>query len=145
MLSALGDFMHEVFEELVMSPDDAVVDAALAKYFASNFEDINVATGVALNHDACYKLAHDIRAQFTHRKLVSDKFIIATPADPTHRTGAGAVIHVFTALERGKGVKVTIVSVVRIEWVPKHGHEHGGQRQLVTESLIMNTEPYVAG
>ncbi|KAJ7612953.1 hypothetical protein DFH06DRAFT_1308013 [Mycena polygramma] len=112
MLSPISEFIHQVFEQLIISPDDAVATAALDNYFASNFEEINVATGAALDPAEYRKLVHSTRAQFTERKLVSDKFIIATPADDTHRSGAGAVIHVFTALEDGKRVTVTIVGVV---------------------------------
>ncbi|KAF7336369.1 hypothetical protein MVEN_02185400 [Mycena venus] len=143
MLSPLSDFIHDVFEQLVISPHDADATAALDTFFAPNFEEINVATGVVLDLAEYRKLVHSTRAQLTDRKLVSDKFILATPADPTHRTGGGAVIHVFTALQDGKRVTVTIVGVVRIEWVVdhKHGHQEGGSRRIVTESLIMNTSP----
>ncbi|KAJ7611519.1 hypothetical protein DFH06DRAFT_1147531 [Mycena polygramma] len=141
MLSPISEFIHEVFEQLIISPDDAVATAALDNYFASNFEEINVATGAALDPTEYRKLVLNTRTQFTERKLVSDKFIIATPADATNRSGAGAVIHVFTALEDGKRVTVTIVGVVRIEWISQQDHHHGGRRQIVTESLIMNTSP----
>jgi hypothetical protein len=89
------------------------------------------------------KLVYNTRSQFTDRRLVEDKFVLATPADPTHKTGAGAVIHVFTALQDGKRVTVTIVGVLRVEWIVdrRHRHPEGGSRRIVTESLIMNTSP----
>jgi len=35
MLSPLSEFIHDVFEQLVMSSDDAVATAALNEFFAS--------------------------------------------------------------------------------------------------------------
>jgi hypothetical protein len=68
---------------------------------------------VALDPREYRKLVDSTHAQFTERKLGDDNFVIATPADSTHRTQAGAVIHVFKALEDEKPVTVTIVGVLR--------------------------------
>jgi hypothetical protein len=38
MLSPLSDFIDEVFEQLIISPNDAVIMAALDEFFAPNLE-----------------------------------------------------------------------------------------------------------
>jgi hypothetical protein len=48
-------------------------------------------------------------------------------------------------VQDGQDVTVTIVAVLRIEWVQEqqhgHGHHHGGQgrREVVTEAFIAST------
>jgi hypothetical protein len=48
-------------------------------------------------------------------------------------------------VQDGQDVTVTIVAVLRIEWVQEqqhgHGHHHGGQgrREVVTEAFLVST------
>ncbi|KAJ7478342.1 hypothetical protein FB451DRAFT_1557036 [Mycena latifolia] len=122
-LSSLEAFIHEAFGQAAISPDDAVSEAAITKFWSAHVQENEVATS-----------SHFSLAGF--RKT----FVLATPADPSNRTGAVAATHVFTALQDGQAVTVTVVAVLRIKWVPEHGHHHnGGRREVVTESYVINT------
>lgn len=109
-------------------------------YFGSD-----VATSSHLSRAGFGKVVQGLRAQFLERKLIKETFVIATPADPSNKTGAVAATHVFSAVQDGQDVTVTIVAVLRIEWVQEqqhgHGHHHGGQgrREVVTEAFLVST------
>ncbi|KAJ7908889.1 hypothetical protein B0H13DRAFT_2015752 [Mycena leptocephala] len=105
----------------------------------------DVATSSHLSRAGFGKVVQGLRAQFLERKLIKETFVIATPADPSNKTGAVAATHVFSAVQDGQDVTVTIVAVLRIEWVQEqqhgHGHHHGGQgrREVVTEAFLVST------
>ena len=99
----------------------------------------DVATGAHLTLAGFRKLVKGLRAQFSDRKLLNETFIVATPADPSNKTGSIAATHVLSALQDGMPVIVTVVAVLRIEWVLEHGHHDGGRRLIETEAFITNT------
>ncbi|KAJ6592576.1 hypothetical protein B0H19DRAFT_1055283 [Mycena capillaripes] len=137
-LSPLSDFIHDAFLELALSPDDSVAEAVLKKVLSPHVQEGEVATSAVITRAQYIKLIQGIRAQFTDRRLASDTYVLATPADPTNRTGALATTHVLSALQDGKPVIVTLVGVMRIEWIHEDGHEHGGRREVVTEATLLN-------
>ncbi|KAJ6566091.1 hypothetical protein B0H19DRAFT_1257373 [Mycena capillaripes] len=137
-LSSLPDFIEEAFAQLI-SASDAEADAALTKFWSPHVQESDVATSSHISRAGFRKVVDTIRTQFAERKLVKDNFVVATPADASNRTGALAATHVFTALQDGKPVTVTVVAMLRIEWVHEEGHHHGGRREVVTEAFIINT------
>ncbi|KAJ7141789.1 hypothetical protein C8R43DRAFT_1017210 [Mycena crocata] len=141
ILSSLPDLVHEAFVAAVIQPDDALADAALHKFWSPHVQESDVATSSHFSLAGFHKLIYQIRSTFAARSLVNETFVVATPADPSNRTGAVAATHVFTGLQDGERVTVTVVAVLRIEWVYEHGHHRGGRRQVVTEAFIMSTKP----
>ncbi|KAJ7478364.1 hypothetical protein FB451DRAFT_1172692 [Mycena latifolia] len=161
-LSSLQDFIHEAFAQAVISADDAVSEAALNKFWAPHVQETyvdlellpsdapkcslmnrhsEVATSAHFSLPGFRKVIQGLRTQLAERTFVKETFVIATPADPSNRTGAVGATHVFTAVQDGHAVTVTIVAVLRIKWVPEHGHHQGGRREVVTESYVINTSP----
>ncbi|KAJ7633660.1 hypothetical protein DFH06DRAFT_1437737 [Mycena polygramma] len=138
-LSPLPDFIHEAFVGAVISPDDATSAATLTKFWAPDVQESDVATSSHISLAGFRQVVNTIRTTFTERKFVTETFLIATPADPTNKSGAAAAKHVFTALQDGKPVTVTIVAVLRINWVQEHSHPDGGHREVVTEAFINST------
>ncbi|KAJ6492083.1 hypothetical protein C8R45DRAFT_1212923, partial [Mycena sanguinolenta] len=114
-LSSLPDFIHEAFAQLI-STNDTVSDAALQTFYSPDVQAIDVATSSNLTRAAFGDLVQSFRAQLSQRQVISEIFVIATPADPTNRTGALAATHVFSAVQDGQQVAVTIASLLRIEW-----------------------------
>ncbi|KAF7341389.1 hypothetical protein MVEN_01875500 [Mycena venus] len=146
VLSPLSDFIHEAFTKVLISPDDTVFQAALDTFWSAHVQESDVATSSHLTRAGFGKVVQGLRAQFLERKLIKESFVIATPADPTNKTGAVAATHLLSAVQDGQDVVVTVVAVLRIKWVQEqkhgHGHHHGGQgrREVVTEAFIVNTE-----
>ncbi|KAJ6592562.1 hypothetical protein B0H19DRAFT_1055271 [Mycena capillaripes] len=140
-LSPLSDFLHNALIDLIFSADESVADAVVQKVFSPHLQESDVATSAATTRAKYTKLVQGIRAQFTDRKLVSDTYVLATPADPTNRTGALAATHVLSALQDGRPVIVKLVGVIRVEWVHEDGHEHRGRREVVTEATLLNVSP----
>ncbi|KAJ6460291.1 hypothetical protein C8R45DRAFT_1221145 [Mycena sanguinolenta] len=146
VLPPLPDFIRESFIDVLISPDDAVFEAALKTFWSPRVQETDVAISSHLTRAAFGKFVQGLRTQFSERKLVKETFVIATPADSSNKTGAVAATKVFSALQ-GKGgqqqqVVVTVVAVMRIEWVPDRDHNYGGRREIVTEAFITNTAPY---
>ncbi|KAJ7321558.1 hypothetical protein DFH08DRAFT_1085824 [Mycena albidolilacea] len=145
VLSPLPDFIHEAFNKVLISPDDTVFQAALHTFWSAHVQESDVVTSSHLSRAGFGKVVQGLRAQFLERKLIKETFVIATPADPSNKTGAVAATHFFSAVQDGQDVTVTIVAVLRIEWVQEqqhgHGHHHGGQgrREVVTEAFIVGT------
>ncbi|KAJ7440059.1 hypothetical protein B0H11DRAFT_549034 [Mycena galericulata] len=140
-LSSLPDFIHEAFTGVLISADDAASEAALHYFWSSHVQESDVATSSHLSRAGFGKVIQGLRAQFLERKFISEAFVIATPADPSDKMGAVAATHVFSAVQDGQDVVVTIVAVLRIKWVQHgHGHHHGGEgrREVVTEAFIVN-------
>jgi hypothetical protein len=79
-----------------------------------------------------------LRSDFTNRVIVSESFVVATPRDPTEKTGAVGFTHVFTGVKAGANVTVTVAAVLRVNWVEDRAHPHGGHRQIVAEAFVMN-------
>ncbi|KAJ6566093.1 hypothetical protein B0H19DRAFT_1066442 [Mycena capillaripes] len=138
-LSSLPDFTHEAFIQAVISTSDAEAEAAFAKFWSPHVQENEVATSSQISLAGFRKVVNTLRTRFSERKFVKEDFVIATPADPSNRTGAVAATHVFTALQDGEPVTVTIVAVLRIKWIHEEGHHHGGRREVVTEAFIINT------
>ncbi|KAJ6565894.1 hypothetical protein DFH09DRAFT_1363661 [Mycena vulgaris] len=141
-LSSLQDFIHEAFTAAVISPDDAVSDVALHRFWAPQVQESEVATSTHFSLAGFHDVIKSLRTQFSQRTFVKETFVLATPTDTSNRTGAVAATHMFTALQglEGQEVTVTIVAVLRIKWV-EHGHEHRGRREVATEAFIINTSP----
>lgn len=76
-----------------------------------------VSTSAPLTRAGFGAVVKGLRAQFTERTFVKETFVLASPEDPRNKTGAVGATHVFAALQDGKAVTVTIVAVLRIEWV----------------------------
>ncbi|KAJ6492086.1 hypothetical protein C8R45DRAFT_928392 [Mycena sanguinolenta] len=159
-LSSLPDFTHEVFAQLI-STNDTVFEAALQNFYSPDVQAMlelpllatihriltspfpsDVATSSNLTRAAFGDLVQGLRTQLTQRQLISEIFVVATPADPTNQTGALAATHVFSAAQDGQQVVVTIASLLRIEWVQDEVYDDRGHREIVTEALITNTAPY---
>ncbi|KAJ7342344.1 hypothetical protein DFH08DRAFT_938321 [Mycena albidolilacea] len=121
----LPHFIHEAFNKVLISPDNTVFQAALHTFWSAHVQESDVVTSSHLSRAGFGKVVQGLRAQFLERKLIKETFVIATPAD-----------------RDGQDVTVTIVAVLRIEWVQEqqhgHGHHHGGQgrREVVTEVFI---------
>ncbi|KAJ6565851.1 hypothetical protein DFH09DRAFT_1314635 [Mycena vulgaris] len=140
-LSTPQDFIHEAFIEAIISPDDAVFNAALPKFWAPHVQEkVTTSPRARISHLQASTISSRAYAlQFSNRKFVKETFVVATPADPSNRTGAVAATHVFSALQDGTAVTVTIVAVQRIKWVEEGGHGHGGRREIVAEAFITST------
>ncbi|KAJ7120849.1 hypothetical protein C8R44DRAFT_920335 [Mycena epipterygia] len=140
-LSPLPDFIHEVFAQLT-STNDTVSEAALLEFYSPDLQASDVVTGSNLTRAAFGELVEGLRAQLSDRELIKEIFVVATPADPTNRTGAISATHVFSAVQDGQQVVVTIASLLRINWVQEERDDLGGRREVVTEALITNAAPY---
>ncbi|KAJ7872955.1 hypothetical protein B0H13DRAFT_2553008, partial [Mycena leptocephala] len=140
-LSPLPDFIHEVFAQLT-STNDTVFEAALNNFYSPLVQASDVATSSNLTRTAFGELVQGLRTQLSERQLIKEIFVVATPADPTNRTGALSATHVLSAVQDGQQVIVTIASLLRIEWIQEEGDDQGGRREVVTEALITNAAPY---
>ncbi|KAJ7262559.1 hypothetical protein C8J57DRAFT_1471140, partial [Mycena rebaudengoi] len=113
-LSPLPDFIHEAFAQLT-SINDTVFEAALHNFYSPHVQASEVATSSNLTRAAFGELVQGLRTQLSQRQLIREIFVVATPADPTNRTGALAATHVFSAVQDGQQVVVTIASLLRIQ------------------------------
>ncbi|KAJ6563023.1 hypothetical protein DFH09DRAFT_1082521 [Mycena vulgaris] len=93
VLSPLQDFMHEVFMDMPVSTDDALFEAVLHKFVSPSGKDSDVATSTELTRAELANLVRGLRTQFTERKFVRETCVIATPADPTNKSGALSATH----------------------------------------------------
>ncbi|KAJ7689253.1 hypothetical protein B0H14DRAFT_3176033 [Mycena olivaceomarginata] len=116
VLSPIPDFIHVAFNKVLISPDDTVFQAALHTFWSAHVQESDVATSSHLSRAGFGKVVQGLRAQFLERKLIKETFVIATPADPSNKMGAVAATHVFSAVQDGQDVTVTIVAMLRIEW-----------------------------
>ncbi|KAF7344004.1 hypothetical protein MVEN_01689800 [Mycena venus] len=140
-LSPLPDFIHEVFAQLT-SANDTVSEAALDNFYSPYVQASDVATSSNLTRAAFGDLVQGLRTELSQRQLIREIFVVATPADPTNRTGALAATHVLSAVQDGQQVVATIASLLRIEWVQDEAYDQGGRREIVAEALITNIAPY---
>ncbi|KAJ6545142.1 hypothetical protein B0H19DRAFT_1167046, partial [Mycena capillaripes] len=141
VLSPLPDFVHEAFAQLT-STNETVFEAALNNFYSPKVQASDVATSSNLTRAAFGELVQGLRADLSQRQLIREIFVVATPADPTNRTGAIAATHVFSAVQEAQQVVVTIASLLRIEWVQDEAYDQEGRREIVTEALITNMVPY---
>ncbi|KAJ7248307.1 hypothetical protein C8J57DRAFT_1522297 [Mycena rebaudengoi] len=159
-LSPLPDFIHEAFAQLT-STNDTVFEAALHNFYSPHVQarlelplpatmlriltspsPSEVATSSNLTCAAFGELVQGLRTKLSQRQLIREIFVVDTPADPTNRTGAVAATHVFSAVQDGQQVVVTIASLLRIQWVQDETYDQGGRREIVTEVLITSAAPY---
>ncbi|KAJ7478339.1 hypothetical protein FB451DRAFT_1172670 [Mycena latifolia] len=136
-LSSLEDFIREAVVQ-VFSPDDAVSEAALAKFWSPKFQDSEVATGERYGLAGFAGLIRGLRTQLSERTLVKETFVVATPADATNRSAAVGTTHGYSAVQDGRAVTATCVAVLRIKWVPEHGHHHGGRTEVAALASIID-------
>ncbi|KAJ7245770.1 hypothetical protein C8J57DRAFT_1476338, partial [Mycena rebaudengoi] len=113
-LSPLPDFIHEAFAQLT-STNDTVFEAALNNFYSPHVQASEVATSSNLTRAAFGELVQGLRTQLSQRQLIREIFVVDTPADPTNRMGALAATHVFSAVQDGQQVVVTIASLLRIQ------------------------------
>ncbi|KAJ6468180.1 hypothetical protein DFH09DRAFT_1481849 [Mycena vulgaris] len=139
-LSPLPEFIHDVFAQLT-STNDTVSEAAVLRFYSPDVQATDVATSSKLNCTAFGELVQGLRTQFPQRQLTNEIFVIATPADPTNRTGAVLATHILSAVQDGQQLVVTIASLIRVNWVQDEAWDQGGRRQIVTEALIPNIVP----
>jgi hypothetical protein len=92
--------------------------------------------GTPLTFSGFHDVLRTLRATISERKLISESFVVGTPADPTGKTGALAHTSVFSGVKDGVEVTGTVVAVLKIVWVHGSEHKHGGHRLIVTESFI---------
>ncbi|KAJ7478340.1 hypothetical protein FB451DRAFT_1172671 [Mycena latifolia] len=111
-LSSLEDWIHEVVGQ-VFSLDDAVSEAALTKFWSPHFQDSDVATGKHYNLTGFRDVIHSLRTQLPGRTLVKETIVVATPADPSNRTGAAGTTHVYSAVKDGHAITGTCIAVVQ--------------------------------
>ncbi|KAJ7617689.1 hypothetical protein DFH06DRAFT_1483493 [Mycena polygramma] len=137
-LSTLSHFISEVFKEVTLSKSDAEAKAAIDKFWAPQVEENDVPTSIQRTRAEYEKVVKTLRDELPDRKLVSETTIIATPADPSHKTGAVATTHVMTAVQNGKPVIVTCVAAMRIQWVAEEGHEEGGHREIISDASLLS-------
>ncbi|KAJ7628139.1 hypothetical protein DFH06DRAFT_1141286 [Mycena polygramma] len=137
-LSTLSEFISEVFKEVTLSTSDAEAKAAIDKFWAPQVKENDVPTSAQRTRAEYEKVVKTLRDELPDRKLVSEMTILATPADPSHKTGAVATTHVMTAVQNGKPVIVTCVAVMRIQWVAEQGHEEGGHREIISDASLLS-------
>ncbi|KAJ6565895.1 hypothetical protein DFH09DRAFT_1314676 [Mycena vulgaris] len=115
-LSPLPEFIHEAFVETVISPDDAVAEPALRKCWVAHSVEERIAPSSAQISLVEFRdVVHGLRTEFSEREFVAETCVVATPADRSNRTGAVGATLVFTALEDGRRVTVSIVAVPRVQ------------------------------
>ncbi|KAJ6484305.1 hypothetical protein DFH09DRAFT_1340074 [Mycena vulgaris] len=141
VLSPLPEFIHDVFAQLT-SRNDIVSEAALLRFYSPDVQATDVATSSNLNRTAFGELVQGLRAEFPQRQLSKEIFVVATPADPTNRTGAVLATHILSAAQDGQQLLVTIASLIRVNWAQHEAWDQGGYRQVVTEALITNIVLY---
>ncbi|KAJ7458328.1 hypothetical protein B0H11DRAFT_2286662 [Mycena galericulata] len=134
---SLTEFIHKAETE-VLTGDDALFESALAKYWAPQVQEEDVATSAHLTRDAFSQFLITMRRAISDRTAVSETYVIATPRDPTEKTGAVGYTHVLTGVQGGVKVTATIVAVMRINWVENKVEAEGGHREIVTESFVVN-------
>ncbi|KAF8192232.1 hypothetical protein K438DRAFT_1762232 [Mycena galopus ATCC 62051] len=135
-LSPLPDFVHEVFAQLT-STNDTVSQAALNNFYSPDFLGSDVASTTNLTRADFGEVVQGLRAQLSQRQLIGETFAVATPADPTNRTGALAATHVLSAVQDGQQVVATIVSLLRIEWIQDEAYDQGGRREISWEKTVL--------
>ncbi|KAJ7625201.1 hypothetical protein B0H17DRAFT_1151219 [Mycena rosella] len=141
-----------VISFLLTSTNDTVSEAALLRFYSPDVQatlefpffcgTIDVATSSNLTRAAFGDLVQGLRTQFPQRQLIKEIFVVATPADPTNRTGAIMATHILSAVQDGQQLVLTVASLLRINWVQNEAWDQGGRRQVVTEALITNIVPY---
>ncbi|KAJ6586744.1 hypothetical protein B0H10DRAFT_1961589 [Mycena sp. CBHHK59/15] len=133
--SSLTEFVHDVFIEVFFSPSEAISEAAFHKNWSRSDIHENQ-NGTHLSYNEFDTVLKTMRRTITNRKLVSESFVVGTPAsDPTGQTGTVAHTSVFTGIQDGAEITGTIVAVMKVQWV--QSPYHGRHRVFVSDTFVL--------
>ncbi|KAE9377677.1 hypothetical protein N431DRAFT_434826 [Stipitochalara longipes BDJ] len=115
---------------MVIQDEDDIAELVFERNISPHVKETDA--GRPLTFKQYHDFVFQLRSTFTNRQLVTQTDLVElTPGDAEGRTGTVGHTQTFTALQNGKPVSVSSVSVAQVGW-----DEKKQRRQAVMESFV---------